>query len=96
LTLKVLKDLKPAKPLKQLLIEKYHFRETEAEGLADFISKILQWEPKDRWTASQLLDHYWLKMIPNYNTKMGRMEHREYRRVNKMPLSPEREAENID
>jgi serine/threonine protein kinase len=53
-------------------------RETEARGLSDFLSKMLAWEPKDRASASELLDHYWLKMIPNYNTHMSLEELNEY------------------
>jgi serine/threonine protein kinase len=64
-------------------------RETEARGLADFLNKALEWEPSKRPSAADLLNHYWLKMIPNYNTKMLKEEHREYRRVNRLSLSPE-------
>jgi hypothetical protein len=48
----------------------------------------MAWEPKDRWSAARLLDHYWLKMIPNYNTHMSRTELREYKKTNRMECSP--------
>ena len=37
--------------LYDVLIEKYRMRELEARALADFLEKILKWEPKDRPTA---------------------------------------------
>jgi len=33
-----------------------------------------------------MLNHYWLKMVPNYNTKMTRQEAREFMNVTKMPV----------
>lgn len=66
-----------------VLLEKYRLRDFEARGFADFLEKILKWDPKDRPSAQEMLDHYWLKMIPNYSTKMTKQELREYKRVNK-------------
>lgn len=37
--------------LKDVLIEKYRLRDFEAIALADFLQKMLKWEPKDRATA---------------------------------------------
>jgi serine/threonine protein kinase len=79
-----------------LLLERFHFRELEAEALGDMLSKMLAWEPGERWTAEQLLNHHWLKMVPNYNYLMGRHEMTEYKRAAGLELSPERAAENID
>ncbi len=75
-------------PLKEHFVTKYRMRELEAEGLADFLSKCFAWEPKDRWSASKLLDHWWLKMIPNYNTHMEPGEAREYKRIYGLKCSP--------
>jgi hypothetical protein len=36
-----------------------------------------------------MLDHYWLKMIPNYNTKMGKAEMKEYLEINKIKARDE-------
>jgi len=69
-------------------VERFRLRDLEARGLSDFLTKCMAWEPKERWTAAQLLDHYWLKMIPNYNTHMSRAELREYKRTNHMECSP--------
>ncbi len=59
----------------------------EAEMLADFLGKILKWEPKDRPTAQEMLSHPWLKMIPRYDTKISRRESREYRKLNGYEVS---------
>lgn len=78
------------------MIEKYRMREFEARGLSDFLLKILKWEPKDRPTAQEMMNHYWLKMIPNYNTKMTRKELREYKKTLNMSVSSSEESNNID
>ncbi|CDW77938.1 serine threonine protein kinase [Stylonychia lemnae] len=80
-----LKNIKKLKywGLRDVLIEKYRLREFEATELTDFLMKMLKWEPKDRATAQEMLQHPWLKMMPNYSTKMSRRELREFKRVNK-------------
>ncbi len=64
-----------------MLVHKFMIRETEARGLTDFLLCMFKWEPKERWTAAQLLEHYWLKMIPNFNTHMSPDEYNEYNLV---------------
>ena len=66
-------DLK-SNNLKRLLIYKYHFKLEEAEMLSDFLLKILKWNPRDRPTAQQMLEHPWLKMADNYSYKMSEMQ----------------------
>jgi len=90
-----IKKLYP-RSLYDILLRKYKLRPFEAQGLSDFLGKMLTWEPKDRLSAAQLLDHYWLNMIPNYNTHMTREEHREYKRVNGMSLTPSQKSSNVD
>ena len=34
-----------------------------------------------------MLDHYWLKMIPHYNTLMSRSEYKEYRKIKGLSVS---------
>lgn len=89
-----LKNIKKLKfwKLYDVLIEKYRLRDLEAKGLADFLLKMLKWDPKDRASASEMLNHYWLKMIPNYNTKMGRMECREYKKANNYSVSASKDS----
>ena len=64
-----------------MLIEKYRMLDLEATMLADFLGNMLQWEPKDRPTAQEMLSHPWLKMMPRYDTKISRKESREYRKI---------------
>eukprot|EP00347_Sterkiella_histriomuscorum_P011240 403373209 len=80
-----LKNIKKLKywSLRDVLIEKYRLRDFEATALADFLNKMLKWDPKDRATAQEMMNHHWLKMMPNYSTKMGRSELREFKRVYK-------------
>lgn len=53
------------------MIEKYRFKEKEGKAFADFLTQMLEWDPEKRASASTMLDHYWLKMDKNYDTKMG-------------------------
>ena len=84
------------KPLYERLLETYRLRDLEAKSLADFLEKMLKWNPSDWWTARKLLDHHWLKMIPNYNTHMERDEQHEYKRVNRMECSPSPDDDNLE
>lgn len=38
-------------PLKKVLVEKYHFREDEANAFSDFLIPMLEWYPHKRATA---------------------------------------------
>ena len=38
-------------PLPRVLIEKYHFKEAEAEAFSDFLLPMLAWHPDKRATA---------------------------------------------
>ena len=67
--------LKRIKKLKQwsvkdILIEKYRLKDTEALFLSQFLERCLKWNPKDRATAQQLMDDPWLKMAPKYDARM--------------------------
>ena len=71
-----------------MLIEKYRMLEFEAELLADFLGKIIKWEPKDRPTAQEMIAHPWLKMQPRFETKMSRGELKEFKKVHGYYVSP--------
>lgn len=90
-----LKNIKKLKlwGLYDVLVEKYRLRENEALALSDFLLKMIRWEPKDRATAQELLNHHWLKMIPNYNTKMSRKELRELKRTKNQSVSDSSRSE---
>lgn len=84
------KNIKKLKmwPLYDVLIEKYRFRELEARLFSDFLLRILKWEPKDRPSAQEMLQHPWLKMIPHQDWKFSRRELREFKKVNGYKVSP--------
>lgn len=48
-------------PLASVLQEKYHFEEEEANMIASFLLPMLDYNPKTRATASECLNHTWLK-----------------------------------
>ena len=50
--------------LKNVLIQKYHLKENEAQALCDFLKPMLEYFPEKRASARELLRHPWLKM-PN-------------------------------
>jgi serine/threonine-protein kinase SRPK3 len=62
-------------PLHRVLTEKYRFRPTESEALADFLIGMLTWYPDRRATAQEMLDHPWLKMPRNDNYKLSDEEY---------------------
>jgi serine/threonine-protein kinase SRPK3 len=76
-------------PLKSILLEKYRIKEQEVSPLVDFLLPMLVYEPEKRATAEQMLDHPWLCMPSNYNTKMTEKEFWEMSLVQK-----QREVDN--
>ena len=61
-------------PLKDMLVKKYHFKETEAQALTDFLLPMLEFYPERRASARELLRHPWLTMPPNYDYLMSEAE----------------------
>ncbi len=51
----------------------------EAEALADFLMLILKWEPKNRATAQDLINHRWLSMPADYSYKMTDLEYKKFK-----------------
>ena len=62
-------------PLKKVLVEKYHFKEDEAEAFANFLFPMLSWYPWERATARKMLDHEGLRMADNYDYKLTDKEY---------------------
>jgi serine/threonine protein kinase len=60
-------------------MDKYRFRPAEAEELASFLLSMLCWLPKDRASAQKMLDHPWLSMPDDYDTKMSDLEFKKYK-----------------
>lgn len=48
-------------PLKDVLIEKYKFSETDAKEISDFLLPMLELDPRKRADAGGLVNHPWLK-----------------------------------
>ena len=61
-------------PLKKVLPEKYKFNETEAQAFTDFLVPMLQWDPDKRHSAETMLNHPWLSMPNNYETRLTQAE----------------------
>jgi len=57
-------------PLKHVLIEKYHLKESEAKPLSSFLLPMLAFRPEARASAQQCLSHPWLSMPANYIYRM--------------------------
>lgn len=62
-------------PLKNVLMEKYRFKEHEAQGINDFLLPMLTYEPEKRATAKEMLEHDWFKMPEDFNYKMTEREY---------------------
>jgi len=58
-----LKHIKQLKywPIQDVLMEKYHFPKEEAHAIADFMTPLLDFDPKSRATARDALESEWLK-----------------------------------
>ncbi|KAL0390602.1 UNVERIFIED_CONTAM: Serine/threonine-protein kinase SRPK [Sesamum calycinum] len=51
-------------PLSKVLVEKYEFREQDANEMGDFLTQILDFVPEKRLTAAQCLNHPWISGGP--------------------------------
>ena len=60
--------------IKDILIDKYYFKEKEAQALTDFIMPMLEYFPEKRATARQMLKHPWLNMTQNFDYLMNNDE----------------------
>jgi serine/threonine protein kinase len=69
-------------PLYNVLLEKYRLKENEARSFTSFIGKMIQWKPKDRASAREMLEHPWLKERDDYDVWMSKNHLNEYRTVN--------------
>jgi serine/threonine-protein kinase SRPK3 len=57
-------------PVKSVLSEKYGFLPEEATAFAAFLGPMLEADPQLRASAAKCLEHPWLKMPSNYDTKL--------------------------
>ena len=58
-----LKHIKTLKfwPIQDVLMEKYHFSQQDAQGVADFMTPMLDFDPETRATALDALRSEWLR-----------------------------------
>ena len=58
-----LKHIKTLKfwPIQDVLQEKYHFSQQDAQGVADFMTPLLDFDPETRATALDALRSEWLR-----------------------------------
>lgn len=61
-------------PLHKVLEEKYKFRPKEAAAFANFLLPMLHMDPEKRASAKTMLNHPWLSMESNYDTKLSEFE----------------------
>ena len=57
--------------LKQILIQKHHLKENDAQALYDFLKPMLEYFPEKRISARELLRHPWLNMPNVDNGKLN-------------------------
>jgi serine/threonine-protein kinase SRPK3 len=65
-------------PLKNVLMEKYRIKESEAIALTEFLMPMLNYYPERRATAQEMLNSPWLNMPANFDYSMNE---REYERM---------------
>lgn len=49
--------------LKDVLLEKYHYKKEDAESISEFLGLILKVDTEHRSTANEMLKHKWLKDV---------------------------------
>ena len=78
-------------PLRKVLTDKYLIQENEALALADFLSPMLKWHHDKRASAQEMLNHPWLNMPANYETRYTKLE---FDRLQLKKLKPESKPSN--
>jgi serine/threonine protein kinase len=60
--------------LKNLLVQKHHIKENEAQALVDFLMPMLEYYPEKRISARELLRHPWLTIPTEDDGKLNDVE----------------------
>ena len=68
--LKRIKDVRHFS-LKNILVQKYHIKENEAQALVDFLMPMLEYYPEKRITARELLRHPWFNIPTEDDGKLN-------------------------
>ena len=64
--------------LRDILIQKYRIVPGEADGIADFVKGMLEFQPELRHSAQMCLQHKWLYEPANYEYYLSEEEHARY------------------
>ena len=83
-------------PLKNVLMEKYNFKEKEAQALTDFMLPMLEYYPEKRASARELLRHPWLKMPADFDYKISEIEIEKKKMIENNIIKEEYEKEKND
>ena len=87
--LKRIKDIRHLS-LKNILVQKHHIKENEAQALVNFLMPMLEYYPEKRISARELLRHPWLNIPTNDDGKLNSFE------VLKMDLDDEYLYDEVD
>ena len=77
-------------------MEKYHFKEKEAQALTDFMMPMLEYYPERRASARELLRHPWLKMPADFDYKISEIEIEKKKMIENNKKKEENEEEKND
>ena len=83
-------------PLKNVLMEKYHFKEKEAKALNDFLMPMLEYYPDKRASARDLLRHPWLTMPADFDYKISEIEIEKRKMIDSNKKKLEMDDNNLD
>lgn len=83
-------------PLRNVLMEKYKFKESEARALEDFLMPMLEYHPERRATAQDMLRHEWLNMEPNFDYLLTEKEYEKKNMSKKNKFSNKDEYNEYD
>lgn len=76
-------------------MEKYRMKESEANGLAEFLLPMLEYYPEKRASAQQMLNHPWLNMPANLDYLMSEREYERMIMVKKNLKKERNTEENV-
>jgi serine/threonine-protein kinase SRPK3 len=64
-------------PLEDVLREKYHFTDSKAAEISDFLLPMLHWDSSQRATAGEMLQHPWLDILEDDLPHRAKTSHEE-------------------
>ncbi|XP_011088817.1 SRSF protein kinase 1 isoform X1 [Sesamum indicum] len=82
-------------PLNKVLVEKYEFREQDANEMADFLVQVLDFVPEKRLTAAKCLNHPWISGRARQHTPSNQLKPVDNGGSEKKRENDEREAMEV-